>query len=194
MNPEPLIVNAGDTITWLRRADQCQYPDANGNLQMPLASAGWALSYALVITGTQIQINATASGDDFLVLVPAATTAAYTIGTYSWVAYVTNALERYQIDNGTIQINPNLATQTSGYDNRSHVKKVLDALETAIEGTATRSQLDLIFYATGNNNVRRDRAQLIVWHNRYKFMYQQEVAGEKIKKGMDTGNTIYARF
>ena len=194
MNPDPLVIIAGDTLTWLRQANQCQYPDAYGNMQTPKASAGWSLSYTLVMAGQQIQINATANGDDFLVNVAATTTAAYAVGTYSWAAYVSKGTERYQIDSGTFQIKPNLAAQTSGYDNRSHVKRVLDALEAAIEDAATRSQLDLISYATGNNNLHRNRAQLIIWHNRYKVMYQQELAGEKIQKGMDAGNTVYVRF
>jgi hypothetical protein len=194
VNPEPSTIIAGDTLTWLRQANQCQYPDANGNMQTPKASAGWSLSYTLVKSGQQIQITAAASGDDFLVSVAAATTTTFVPGTYSWVAYVTKGTERHQIDNGTIWIKPNLATMTLGYDNRSHVKKVLDALEATIEGVATREQLDLVRYGTGNDNLQRDRAQLIMWHNRYKAMYQQEQAAEKIRKGMDAGSSVYVRF
>src|SRR3990170_3975155 len=44
---------------------------------------------------------------------------------------------------GTIIIKTNLVTQTTGYDARSHVKTVLDALESLLEGKASRDVMNI---------------------------------------------------
>ena len=114
---EPTQVTAGDTLTWSRSL--ADYP----------ASDGWVLSYALVNADGQITITASADGDDYLVTVTAATSAAYVVGTYAWQAYVTLGTERYQVGTGTLTVLPNLAAQVGGYDNRSWAQKTVDAIE-----------------------------------------------------------------
>ena len=121
---EPTEVVAGDTLTW--RRSLADYP----------ASAGWVLSYALVNAAGQIAISASADGDDHLVSVAAATSAAYPVGTYAWQAYVTKTTERYLVDSGRLTVLPNLAAQVGGYDNRSWAQKTVDAIE---QWMATRS-------------------------------------------------------
>jgi hypothetical protein len=114
---EPTQITAGDTLTWQRSLSD--YP----------ASAGWVLSYALTNADGQILITATASGDDHLVSVAAATTAAYVVGTYAWQAYVTKTTERYMVGSGTLAVLPNLAVQGAGYDGRSWAQQQIDAIE-----------------------------------------------------------------
>jgi hypothetical protein len=65
-------VAAGDTLT--HSVTLSDYP----------ASAGWVLSYRLIPrTGSAITFNAAADGDNFAVSVAAATTSAWTAGTYA---------------------------------------------------------------------------------------------------------------
>lgn len=118
---EPVSVTAGDTLTW--RRSLADYP----------ASAGWVLTYALVSGAALYTLTAAADGDDHLVTVAAATSAGYAADTYSWQAYVTLGTERHTVGFGTLTILPNLADQGGGYDNRSHARKTLAALEAWIE-------------------------------------------------------------
>ena len=119
---EPQSLRLGDTASWSRSL--ADYP----------ASAGWVLSYALVKSGTRITFTASASGDDHLVSVPAATTTGWAAGTYQWQARVSKAGEAYTIGTGSIELLVDFATQASGYDARSHARKTLEAIKAWIEG------------------------------------------------------------
>jgi len=130
---EPPFLTAGDTWTWTRSCPD--YP----------ASSGWELSYALTSSTAQVTITASASGDDHLVSVAAATTAAYTAGDYSWQAYVTLDAERYMVDSGRVTVRPNLAAASSGYDSRSAAAKALAAIESFLatgDPTAAEVQIE----------------------------------------------------
>lgn len=158
---EPIRIAAGDTFTWKRSFPN--YP----------ASGGWTLTYALVNSSALIEITASADDDDFLVSIAAATTAVYTAGTYDWQAYVTKDLKRYQVDSGVMEILPNFAAAESGLDARSHVKKVLDALEAMIEGKASQDQLS---YAIGGRSISKLSPQEVIdWRDAYAQMYQREL-------------------
>jgi len=144
------------------------------------ASESWVITYTLIKSDNQIQIESTADGDDHLIEIAAATTAAYDPGEYEFQAHITNGTEKYQIDAGVIEILTDFATQDSGYDYRSHVKKVLDALESVIEGRASKTQLS---QKVGNFEVQHmSLAEQIKYRDLYKAKYKRElIAAGKIK-------------
>lgn len=117
---EPSKVYAGDTVTWA--SSQADYP----------ATAGWTLTYYLAI-GTEIPADfaATAQGSDFLVTIPAATTAGWAPGTIHWVARVSKDTEVYTVGEGTIDVLPN---PQGAYDRRTHAEKCLAAVTAVLEG------------------------------------------------------------
>lgn len=125
---EPGRVTAGDTVTWTKSLSD--YP----------ASAGWVLAYTLINSAAKITLTATASGDDHLVTAAAATTANWAAGTYSWMATVTKAAERYTIGQGTLVIAPNLAALTTS-DTRSSARKALDAVNTLLENYGSKAYM-----------------------------------------------------
>jgi len=157
---EPLFLTVGDTWTWTRSFPDCP------------ASAGWELSYALTTSGTRILITAAADGDDHLVSVAAATTAAYTSGDYSWQAYVTLGVERYMVDSGRVTVRPNLAAESTGYDSRSAAAKALIAIETFLAtGDPTAAEVQI--------EGRALKLFPILDLHRLRYRLQAEVANEQ---------------
>jgi len=129
LNDIPKKLTAGESVSW--SVSLSDYP----------ASDSWELTYTLVKSDTRLQIVAAASGDDHLIEIAIATTAAYDPGEYEFQAHISNGTEKYQVDSGSIEVVTDFATQTTGFDSRSHNKKVLDLLEAAIEGRASKTQM-----------------------------------------------------
>jgi len=95
--PESLV--AGDTWKWER------------SLSDYLASDSWVLAYYLRKSGSSaITVTSSANVDAHLVTVAAATTAAYTPGTWDFRGYVTKSTERFEVFNGVLEIETNPAT------------------------------------------------------------------------------------
>src|SRR3990172_1131302 len=177
---EPTEIIAGDTVKWKRTDLSADYP-----------ASAWTLKY--VLRGPSVQnITATADGDNFSVIITAAATVVWASGNYWWTAYVSKASERYQVDSGTIKVLTNLEGVTGIYDGRSHVKRVLDAIEATIEGTATKEQASMTI--AGRTIQRRTVQDLLVLRDRYKAEYIAEQRAEKIKNGLATGGKILTRF
>ena len=179
ITPSEIIL--GDTLTF-----KIYVPDY-------LPSDSWVMSYAFVKTGTRITITGSDNGDGFhLITASAATTAAYTAGDYKWQSYVTKAAERFAVSSGTTKLVSNFATQSSGLDTRSHVKKTLDALEAMIEGKASSDQM--AYTINGRSITRMSPDDLIKWRSHYKYEYKVELEAEKLAQGLSTSNKIRIRF
>ena len=127
---EPQQFTAGDTINWVRTLDN--YP----------ASSGWTLSY--VLRGpTTIKVNAaTYQTSDYIVSIPANTTANYKDGLYSIQAYVSNSGGyRYTVPTWVplTTIRPDPAKYVDGaFDNLTFAQRTLAAVEAAIFGLSSR--------------------------------------------------------
>lgn len=121
----PASFVAGDTVKFTRR--YADYP----------ASAGWVLTFAFAgvdtFAGTCTQ-NGT--GDDFLVALAAATTAAKPAGVYQYLASATLAGEVYTVDSGSLVVLPNVRTAAAGAL-QSHAEKMVALLEAALVALAS---------------------------------------------------------
>ena len=180
---EPTSVIAGDTLLWQKTL--LAYP----------ANAGWVLNYRLLNAAGHIDIVAGASGSDFLVNVPAATSAAYAAGIYDWQSFVSNGVtgERYTIETGIINVLPNWAAQTT-LDTRTNAKKILDALEAAwVTASATRA---FVFdYKIGDRMMRfATRGEWIAEMDYWRREVAREQRAERIKAGLPSGRKVYTRF
>lgn len=180
---EPSIIQSGDTIKW-NRNDLDNYP-----------ASLWTLSYVFINSTAKISLSSevTASGDDFAIVIPAATSATWhpDAGIFSWSASVTDGSEVIIVDSGHLEIlfDPRQATTQ---DTRTHVKKTLDLLESLIEGKAVND--DLEYSIEGRSLKRMTWEDINKTYNRYKALYQQELNAEKIANGENTGSRILARF
>jgi hypothetical protein len=175
---EPLEITAGDYIQWKRVLSD--YP-----------AGTWTLSYALINATDKITITAANSGGDHLVTLAAATSADYTPGEYKWQAYVTSGSQRITVASGTITIKPDFSS-ASALDNRTHVKKTLDAIEAVIEGRASQDQQE---YSIANRSLKRTPlADLLMLRDKYRGYYLSEQNAENIRNGFGGKNRILVRI
>lgn len=125
----PTKITAGTSVSWRLTLPDCP------------ASAGWSVVYTLVSSGEQIQATSTPDGDAHLFEIPFATTTSWEAGTYAWQAHASNSTERYLIGSGSVEIQANFATATTGLDTRTWLDTTIEALQAAIAGRASKTQL-----------------------------------------------------
>lgn len=195
-NPEPLELIIGDTITWIRRDVTAISENDNGDPETIeiKASAGWALKWTAVGKLGIATITAAADpddADDFKFTAAAGTTAAYVAGEYLWQLTATKTTTRYTIAEGRVTFLDNIAGRSAAYDNRSHAKKVLDAIEAVIEGRATMDQQS--YQIGGRSLSRTPLGDLMKLRSLYKAEYEGEKTLDDIKNGLG-GRKILARF
>lgn len=196
-NIEPAEINIGDTITWIRRSVQALSENDNGTVDYIdiKASEGWALKFTAVGKTGIIAINAIAdpdNADDFKFTALPAATAAYIAGDYQWQITATKATDRYTIATGFVTLLDNIAGRSALYDNRSHAKKVLDAIEAVIEGRASQEQQS--YTIAGRSLEYTSLPDLLKLRATYKTEYENELATAKTAAGLGTGRKVYTRF
>ena len=178
---EPKELRAGDTWAW-RREDLSDFP-----------APTWTLTYQLKreALGGNASIVAASSGVNHAVSVAKAVTAAYASGSWQWQAYADDGTSRYMVDSGTINVLPDFAV-AGNLDNRSHVKKTLDAIEAVIEGRASSDQQQ--YSIEGRSLTRIPIEELLVFRDKYKREYNMEIQAEAFRNGLGGKNRIVVRF
>ncbi len=181
---EPSTIIAGDRLAFKRTDLDSDYPVATYSLKYSarLENGG----------STEISFTASESGNDYIVEVAAATTAAYTVGIYHWQAYIirTTDSERITIDSGTWEIKANRDIATT--DPRSHIKKVLDSIESVIENRATLDQEN--YSIQGRSLGRTPIADLLLLRDKYRAEYVSAQRSERISNGLGHSGIIKVRF
>lgn len=180
---EPSTLIAGDRWAWKRDDLYADYPPADFSLKY---------SARLELAGTEIEITATESGNEYLIEVSSVTTTGYTAGTYHWQSYIirTSDSERITLGSGTWEVKANRDAATT--DPRGHVKKVLDAIEAVIEARATKDQES--YTINGRSLSRTPIKDLIVLRDTYRIEYQRELAAERVARGLGNPRRIGVRF
>lgn len=177
----PAAFTAGDTVV-IRRT-LADYP----------ASAGWALGYVLINGTAKITLPASvASGDDHLVTVPAATSAAYAAASYTYVETVSRAGERYTLKSGTVVVKPNLAAATT-FDARSSARKALDAINLALETYGAKAYQQS--YAIGGRQQSfKSNEEFMLFRDRLLAEVAREEQADALAAGLGTRNKLFVRF
>jgi hypothetical protein len=177
---EPEELRAGVTWEWDRN-DLTDYP-----------ASTWTLKYWFKRMGgtDKFSITASADGDNHAVSVAAATTLAYVADDYTWVAVVTSGAEVREVDSGTMKILPRY-DQDVALDDRTHAKKVVEAIEAVIEGRATKDQEE---YTIGSRSLKRTPIKdLITLRDKYKAELYREQLAENARNGMQ-GSKLVVRL
>ena len=184
---EPATIVAGDLLQWKRTDLGTDYANGSYTLSYKARLEGTSAGSSVVLT-----LTASASGDDYLVSVAAGTTVNYSTGVYRWQAYITRNSDsaRLTIDSGTFEVLENRSINTS--DPRSHVKVMLDKVESILEG---RADGDVAAYSiNGRSLTKLGITDLLMWRDRYRADYLREVHRERALNGTATGSTVVARF
>lgn len=161
------------------------------------ASDGYTLTYRLVRrdgTAGPIQIVATALGDDYQVNVAPGTTATWTLGTYSWAAYVSKAGERYTVESGEVEILPDPAVSGSPLDLRTRARKALDDLNAARATWVATGGRVKRYSIAGRDIEYKDAAEI----DREIAFWTRQVGEEQTAADLEVGrrpkNRILTRF
>lgn len=182
---EPTELRAGDTWKWNRADMASAYP-----------SPTWTLTYRFKNQNGGFEIVATADGaGGFSVSVPKATTGAIAAGDYAWQGEVDNGTERYTLERGgNLKVVADFfsGSAATAMDQRSHARKVLQAIEAVIEGRASKDQEE---YTIGGRSLKRTPIPELL---QLRQTYRSEVAGEEaaaaLENGTGIGRKIQVRF
>ena len=181
-NSEPREITIGETLEW--RKSLADYP----------ASAGGTLSYSFRGAGAGFDVTATADGDDFVIEVTSSATTLMAVGAYYWEAWMNDGTHDFMVESGQAKVIRNLKSipTTTTLDNRSPVKKILDAIEARIEG---RVSADIQSYAIGNRQlVKIPIEQLIKLRDQYATLYAKERRRARVRRGGKLFQNIDVRF
>jgi len=180
-NPEPKSFVAGEAVSW--RFYEASY----------LANNGWVLAYNFRSTteDSAIDVVSVADNEHHVVNLPSETTKDYKAGAYSWQCTAKKDEELHVVRNGTMVIKPNLSALTV-FDGRTHVKKILDALEATLLGKASLDQLS--YSISGRSLLRLSPSELLKWRDVYRAEYTRELQQEKLEQNVGVGNIIKVRF
>lgn len=108
------------------------------------AEDGWTLRYRLVQqagAGSAISFDTAASGSAHAANVSAATTGAWSAGTFSWFSWVESGSDVRDVDHGTIVLLPNVRSADGPLDLRSEAEIALANVQALLRGRATQDAL-----------------------------------------------------
>jgi len=183
---EPDLLVVGDRWTWRRPDLVNDYPTADYALTYEfMCDSGGGGSHKFTITATE-------TSDDYIIEVSQDVTEHYHVHNYKWYAFITRTSdsERISIDSGVTQLVADYAESTA--DQRSHAKKVLDAIQAVLENRASQDQMS--YSIAGRSLSRMSIDDLMTFRDRYRAEYNEELKKARIKNHQDTGNTIKVRF
>lgn len=178
----PVEFVAGETVTW------------DADVPSGYASALYRVNYSFrpVTTGPAIAQVTTWSGTSHRVTWAAAVTVGYLAGKYNWQAMLERISDgaKIEIGSGVLTILPNLAG--AGGDLRSHAKKMVDKIESILEG---RADSDVAAYTINTRSISKmSPKELMEWRNYYRSEVLVEDNLDAINRGDPSQNTITVRF
>lgn len=174
---EPSELRAGMTWEWDRN-DLSDFP-----------APTWTLKYWFKRMGgtDKFSITAAANGSGHRVDVAPATTASYVADDYTWVAVAGDGTDSHEVDRGTLKILPRY-DQDQALDDRTHAKKVLEAIEAVIESRATKDQEEYTIH--GRSLKRTPLKDLLALRDEYRAEVRAEQLEENARNGKEGGKLV----
>ncbi|WP_444919304.1 hypothetical protein ACJJID_00215 (plasmid) [Microbulbifer sp. CnH-101-G] len=156
----PAQLHCGDTLT--RTVCEYGYP----------ASGGWRVELTISDSAASHTITSTANGDSHALAI---TTGVLGAGNYSWGLVFTNGADRVTLQTGLLKLLPNFSDGAA--DRRSHCEKVLQAIETLLEGKVGSDKAKLT--VDGQALERYPIPDLLAMRNKYRRELNQLIRRQK---------------
>ena len=181
---EPIVIYKGETVVWKRTDIGSDYDPSSHSMV-------WEASRE---TDGSIRFSATVteSGTDYTFTLDNSATSGYTAGDYQWFLKVlqTSDSETIIIDSGKLTVKDNYFATTG--DTRSHAKKMLEKIESILEG---RADADVSSYSIQGRSLSKiGIAELLQWRDYYKAEYQKEVAEFRTGNKEGSGRVVKVQF
>ena len=181
---EPIVIYKGETVVWKRTDIGSDYDPSSHSMV-------WEASRE---TDGSIRFSATVteSGTDYTFTLDNSATSSYTAGDYQWFLKVlqTSDSETIIIDSGKLTVKDNYFATTG--DTRSHAKKMLEKIESILEG---RADADVSSYSIQGRSLSKiGIAELLQWRDYYKAEYQKEIAKFRRDNKEGSGRVIKVQF
>jgi hypothetical protein len=177
---------AGETVVWTTCPGEYKPAD------------GWVLTH--YFRGVDhLDVVAVASGESFESTITATASALLAPGQYGWQAWVELNGVKVAVDNGSVGVEQGYAEITDPLDTRSNAKKILDAIDAYVLGTADWRQRRILISSGGMERLLESYSITdLTGPNGLRNYYATVVAREqrlaKIRKGRGYFRQIKSRF
>ena len=182
---DPIV--AGDTL----EIDYSNSDYLSSAYDLEIALRGHNLA-PIDIKALETGVTISDDGDGWDVIVTAAATANYEAGKYTYAIYAVASGKRYEIERGQVEVKAGLSSLVYSDDPRSHAKRVLDAIESVIEGRVTDDAQSLSI--NGRTILLTPIADLLLLRSKYQWEYDREVRAQRIAAGLAPGGQVRVRF
>ena len=186
----PDLIYAGDTVVF----DVPAFKDAIGtNIDSGTYTMKW---YARTNTASEgTTITGTAEGTGWRITVPAATTANFDAGLWTWQAIATYSTLQYTAGRGqfTVKATASYTGSPGAFDDRSRAEIDLSYVEAAIRTLAQGGMVQE--YSIGGRSLRRYKmVELMQLRDDLKNEIAMERKREKIRQGLGNPGLAKVRF
>ena len=177
---EPRTFRQGELVEWTRTLTD--FP-----------ASAWTLIYTFRSPSHAFTVTATADGDTHAASVAAAVAADIPAGDYTWQAIANDgAVDFKQVDAGELTVEKDLALADDGFETRTFARRMLDAIEARLEGTADRD--DTSYSTEGLSVARYSPEQLEERRRHYRALVVQEERAAAAANGDFHDGRIFTRL
>lgn len=181
----PLKITAGDSVSW------ADFPFRD-IWQNSVHAPDWTLKYAIRGAVT-LDLTAVGTGSEWWTSISAAQSNSLTPGVYFWQCFVEKGSERITVGHGQLEVLPNMATASAGFDGRSQARRDLEAVQAAMRAMISGGAVQR--YAIGNRQVdKMTMSDLITLESKLKTEVAREEKAQKIKNGLGNPDNLFVRF
>lgn len=186
----PSLIYAGDTVAF----DVLDFKDVIGtSISSNTYTLTWYARYNHTHEGATVVGTAQSGG--WRVTIPAATTAVFDAGTWTWQAIATHSTLQFTAGRGQFTVKSTAAYtgQPAAYDDRSRAEIDLGFVETAIRTLAEGGMVQE--YQIGGRMLRRYKmVELLQLRDSLKNEVAMERKAEKIRQGLGNPGLAKVRF
>lgn len=177
----PSSFTTGESVTFTKQL--ADYP-----------ASEWTLTYKLRGPSVGLDVEATADGDDHLIVITAAQTATLVAGLWQFQAYATKDAEAVLVDQGQFTVKRGFTSANADdiIDGRSQAQKIVEAIDAMMAKTATLAQKR---YQINNRELERySLTELIALRTHYANIAARDALAERTRDGKGFFKTIHTRF